>query len=295
MTRNSRGARRRAHSVACAAVVLSALSLLAVRFWVASMEAELRAVEGHVLETVRVAVALRDLHPAVPIAADDVGAMEIPVRALPLVRSADGGLGIADVFWGPELAVGHQPVERVLAGEILRVGRMADPRNGRGLNQALPIGMRAMSLPVRDAAAVGGHLMPGSLVDVIVHTDVEGGTRTETIEQAVFVVAVNGFANHGLRAAPSEGRVHPSVTEVVTPLQAARLAHAKHTGRLHLTLRGGDDVADRTLPGLASIVRPRFPKRMPGPLPVGSPDTIWWIRGPVAVQEPVPEPATPRR
>lgn len=79
-----------------------------------------------------VVVAARDLHPGVPIAADDVMVVLVP-DAFP----APAAVSSAEV-------VGRAPWERILANEAVSARRLADPPRGQGLNARAPRGGAAL-------------------------------------------------------------------------------------------------------------------------------------------------------
>lgn len=168
-----------------------------------------------------VVIAARDLHSGVTITEDDLYAVAIAPRYLP-----------EGAFLDPVAVVGRVPSERILANEPVRAERLADPESGTGLNGLLPRGMRALSVSVRDGAALSGFLRPGNLVDVLVTSPPEvpdAHPRTEKLLEAIAVLRVD----RGVRA---EGRP-PAVTLLVTRAEAERIAHAERVGDIVLSLR----------------------------------------------------------
>lgn len=224
----------RALTFAAMAGVTGILALAAIHATVQGYERALldaRRTEDKVL----VVVAARDLHQGVPVEESDLYAVQMPHRYVP-----DG------VFLSPDALVGRIPKERILANELVRGARLAQPESGDGLNAVIPRGLRGISVDVTDGAAVSGHIGPASYVDVLVTIDREGGAtaRTETVLQSLYVLGVNGRTTsvEEARRSGRRGPVRSSVTLLVTPQQAEQLAYAENQGRLVLSLRNPEDV-----------------------------------------------------
>lgn len=137
------------------------------------------------------------------------------------------------------------------------------------LAMRVPEGKRAVSIDTNAEIAVAGLLRPGNLVDVqvvypgadaITGARLEGRSRTETLLQAVQVLAV-GETVLGTEAqgGMGTGATAPArtVTLALTPEEVAAFSLAKNTGVLMLSLRNPDD--DSLVSGieLASDVMPR--------------------------------------
>ena len=185
-------------------------------------------------DTVMVMVAARDLYPGVTIHQDDLVALEIPPRFLP------GG-----VYLTPEHVVGQRPRERILTNEFIRAGRLANPESGEGLNAIIPRQMRAISIKVKDGAALSGFLDPGNYVDIIVTTSPDDGRgtknpETHTILQSMFVLAVNNLTQRGAVETGRDGSLR-TVTLMATADQAKALAYAEQVGEIMLSLRNDLD------------------------------------------------------
>lgn len=180
-------------------------------------------------DTVMVMVAARDLYPGVAIEEADLVAVEMPPRFVP------GG-----AFLTPEHVIGQRPRERVLANELVRADRLSTPELGLGLNAIVPRQQRAISVEIGNGEAVAGFLEPGDMVDMLVtledvSQDALGGTTvTETLLQEVFVLAVNDRASKGTADDASK---RDTVTFLVAPQDAEKVAHAERIGELRLSLR----------------------------------------------------------
>ena len=224
-------------------------------------------------DTVMVIVAARDLYQGVTITEEDLYAVQIPPRFLP-----------EGIFLSPEHVVGRIPRERILANEFVRADRLADPESGVGLNAVIPRGMRAISVNIKDGAALSGFLNPGNYVDVLVTIEPDpesnkGGKEvepeTKTLLQAVFVLGVNSrMQRDNAEDIEQRGPQKPSVTLLVTADDAEKVAHAENMGDIRLSLRNDLDV--------------NFAENLPG-VDVGA------LRGKLKVVAPVRRKAAPKK
>jgi pilus assembly protein CpaB len=199
-------------------------------------------------ETVLVIVAARDLYQGIPITEEDLYAVAIPPRFLP-----------EDVFLSPEHVVGRVPRERILANEMVRGDRLANPESGTGLHVVIPRGLRGISLDLADGRALAGMLSPGNYVDILVTMipdKVGAKSTTRTLHQAIFVLGVDARMGDETReqALDRRGKQRPTVTLLASPDQAEQLALAHTLGDLTLTLRNDGDVdVDRDLGGGVTV------------------------------------------
>ncbi len=183
-----------------------------------------------------VAVAAHELHVGTTIRSDDLTVRSVHRSQLPA-----GALS-------PREARGRVIDVQVPRGAFVGGGNLA-PRNRTGLNGAIPPGMRALRIVVRDA------LRPpvGSGVDVLVTFDAGGGG---TSGEAPTVTAARGVLVLGTDDAPAAvetGTVQRSspgssggalgVTLLVTEADAPRLAFAAATGVVTLALVPPEDAA----------------------------------------------------
>jgi Flp pilus assembly protein CpaB len=118
------------------------------------------------------------------------------------------------------------------------------PRTRRGLDGAIPRGMRALRIVVRDSL----HPLPGSAVDVLVTFDAGTSDTAERTESTA--VAARGVLVLGTDDAPASvdaGGTAASgglgVTLLVTEDEAERLANASATGIVTLALVPPEDAA----------------------------------------------------
>ena len=184
-----------------------------------------------------VVVAARDIDATHPLVADDLAIMSIPADAVP-----PGALAQADV------AVGKHPKAPLWRGQLVLGPALSDDAASFHTGLALPLGMRAVALPVSSAAqAMGGAIVPGARVDVIavpVAGRAPGGRATELLLQGAIVLDVRSESGSAYGAASSKG-ASSSLTErmgsvviAIDPLDEVRFADRIATSMFVLTLAG---------------------------------------------------------
>lgn len=174
---------------------------------------------------VTVVRAARDLPSGTTIATDHLARHELPEGWLP-----------DEAYRSAEELVGRRVAERILAGELVREERLADPDDG--LQQALAWGRaRLLRLPVRADQAAALQTTP-ALVDVLAACTGPTGVQVATLAQRIPVVTPAWV--------PPDAPVHdlrtdeatPSLPVVATPSVAERLVHAARTCTLGLAVVG---------------------------------------------------------
>jgi pilus assembly protein CpaB len=153
----------------------------------------------------------------------------------------------------------------VLAGQPLVDASLYGVGEMPTLSEQLPAGFRAVTIEVESSRALGGVLVPESIVDVLLTVGNEqealGGGRTLTLVESVKVLATD---QQRFKAEERLGQNLRSVTIAVRPREANKLVLAQRHGTLSLALRssaGDDQVALntqnsidlRTLLGLENI------------------------------------------
>jgi Flp pilus assembly protein RcpC/CpaB len=140
---------------------------------------------------------------------------------------------------GPATEQEHRlaEVERKL-DQLLLTQSPGRAKQGSGRATSLiPVGMRAFTIAMPSVASgVAGLILPGNRLDVLLTSQGKSGLLTTTLMQNVKILAVDSRIE-----ALAESRVGPkltSVTLLVTPEQATKLALGQSTGTLHLSLRG---------------------------------------------------------
>lgn len=114
-----------------------------------------------------------------------------------------------------------------------------------GLSAAITPGKRALTVKVNEVIGVAGFAMPGSLVDVLVHTQTEADRQardaslSKIVLERILVLAVAQDAGRETTAP----RVTGAVTLEVTPEEAEKLDLARSVGTLSLVLRNPADAS----------------------------------------------------
>ena len=115
---------------------------------------------------------------------------------------------------------------------------------GGGLSMMVRPDMRASSVTVNLVSSVSGFVVPGDRVDVLVTIDRNGvgmqTATTQTILQNIEVLAA------GVKTESKDQENKPNtdlqtVTLLVDPPSAEKMALAMHEGKIHLTLRNPED------------------------------------------------------
>jgi pilus assembly protein CpaB len=138
------------------------------------------------------------------------------------------------------------------AGEQIQSNKFG--RSGESLGGFLEPGSRAYTLPVEEAAGVGGLLNPGDRVDLLVKGAWGAREATAFLYQNLRVLAVGGRSSAGPRtpgedSSGPESGAYSHVTLAVSPEQAEILFFLEGRSSLHLTLRAaGDDERIRLPP-----------------------------------------------
>lgn len=137
----------------------------------------------------------------------------------------------------------------ITVGEPILATKLAPTGSGGGVPGLIPAGMRAFTVAVNVVSGVGGFILPGTRVDVLATVSPNGtknGTTTRTILQNVEVLAVDQTFNKN----NDDPVVVKSVTLVVSPDEAEKLALASNEGKLQLVLRNGTDLERRDTDGV---------------------------------------------
>jgi pilus assembly protein CpaB len=132
-------------------------------------------------------------------------------------------------------------------GEPLLEAKLAPKGTKGGLSAVIDSGKRAITVKVNEVVGVAGFALPGSFVDVMVHTTMDeqsrnpnrGSAVSKIVLERILVLAV---AQEATRDA-TKPRVVNAVTLEVTPEQAELLDVARSVGSLSLVLRNQVDQA----------------------------------------------------
>ena len=184
-----------------------------------------------------VVVAARDVDATHPLAADDLVVVSMPADAVP-----QGALGETAG------AVGKLPRAPLWRGQVVLAPALSEQAASFHTGLALPTGMRAVALPVANAAqAVGGAIVPGARVDVIavpVAGRAPAGRTAELLLQAAMVLDVRSETGSPFGAVVSKATVATlgerigSVVVAIDPLEEVRFADRIATSTFVLALAG---------------------------------------------------------
>lgn len=166
-------------------------------------------------QRVDVVVAARDVDPPRPL-----GAADLAVRSVSADLSPEGALAAIDD------AIGRTPSTPLLRGQLVLRRALADDAPAFGSGISLPLGMRAIALPVTAAEAVGGTVRPGATVDVLA-VPIQGRApperATELLASGVLVLDVRSESGASLTetAATPLGVAGDRIGSVVIAVRAS--------------------------------------------------------------------------
>lgn len=202
---------------------------------------------------VPVVVATRDL-----LAGEVIGPEDVLVRAVPAEARHPQALS------SPEEAVGKVVRVPLLGGEPVLRGKLAETPLPAGAAARIPTGKRALGVRVDEVVAAGGILRPGDRVDVVAVFDKQtyGKDAAVLLLQNTVVLAVGGETEVSLagkgevtpplekkEVSPAKGVAFPrTVTLLLTPEEAERVALAEKVGTLRLLVRAPGDQGVMELP-----------------------------------------------
>jgi pilus assembly protein CpaB len=178
-------------------------------------------------ETRPVVVATKDMTFGTLLKDEHLKLVEFPASSVP-----PNSYGAIDSVMSQTTKVFVAEGEPILASKLSAIGG--------GLSVRVSENMRAMSLDVNDVTGVSGFVLPGDRVDVLVTVDNAAGSNvavTETILQDLEVLAAGAKTE-------TKGNHHitvQTVTLLVDPNGAEKLALGVHQGKVHLALRNPVD------------------------------------------------------
>ena len=143
-------------------------------------------------------------------------------------------------FTSMDQVLGRVTVVQLLEGQAITSTLLAPRGMGPGLQAAVPLGMRAVTVEINEMTGVAGYLVPGCHVDVIqtLRDDKTGQPTARTLAQNVKITAVG--QRHNPQDGDGGGR---SITLLVTPPQAELMELCSTIGRPRFVLRNGNDLA----------------------------------------------------
>jgi len=155
------------------------------------------------------------------------------VKEYPVSLAPKNPVGDLDKVKGKKLN------KNVVDGYALTESDLLDKAQQSVADQLLP-GQRATAIKVDARSLAGGFVFPGSRVDVLMTSKVNGRGTSKTILQHVLVLAVDA---QNERNAEQKNLIGNTVTVAANPQEAARLALAGSLGELTLQVKGAGDTA----------------------------------------------------
>ena len=177
---------------------------------------------------IKVIVATRELHPG-----DIMNPGNLAIREVPngFVHSSVYRENAADSL------VGRKLIQSVGAGEAILSSFVAS-RKGGGFSHLVEEGKRALTFPVDIVSSMSGLLRPGDHIDLLFTVQSNNNPVTVPLLKDVNILATgdiiddNGMLN--------EMGNYQTITLSVSPLDAAKITHAKEAGTLTVMLRSAD-------------------------------------------------------
>ncbi len=145
--------------------------------------------------------------------------------------------------------IGRVANTSIAEGEPVLETKLAPEGSASGFSSLIPPGMRAMTVEVNVSSGVSGFILPNARVDVLVtiKTGMSASqSATRIILEDIQVLAVD----QEYQNSKDDPMTVQSVTLLVSPQQAEKLALASTEGKLRLTLRNTSDRASNKTGGV---------------------------------------------
>jgi pilus assembly protein CpaB len=190
----------------------------------------------------KVLVARKPLPVGAMVDAESFGYQPWPAELVQQAYYTEGGPD-AD----PAKMIGMVVRNPITAGQPVTRGTLVGPQDRGFLAAALTPGMRAVTVPVSDIAAVAGFVFPGDRVDMVLTQTVPGGGDgpplkvSETIIRNLRVLATGQVTDRKGEDGKPIVASFGNVTFEVTPKIAEKIAVAQNLGALSLALRSMAD------------------------------------------------------
>ncbi|MCP4071657.1 MAG: Flp pilus assembly protein CpaB [Hyphomicrobiales bacterium] len=216
------------------AVIFGAMSIFVADVWLdASSNARPVAqkvvkIEAPAIKYATIVAAAKPLRYGDKITAEDLVEIPWPEDKLPAGAYKNINQAVSD---GERLVL--TPIE---VNELLLLSKLSGKDGRAALSNKLSSGMRAVTIPVDDVSGVAGFITPGDRVDIVLIRSGET-MSADVILQNVKVITVDQAADERNTSA----KVANAITLEVTSEEAKKLALAKATGKLSLTLRAAGD------------------------------------------------------
>ncbi|MBD3385129.1 Flp pilus assembly protein CpaB [candidate division KSB1 bacterium] len=184
--------------------------------------------EENTVEMMEITVARMDLPIGRVIGENEIKMVEWPKDNLPL-----------GAFYNQADIMNRVLKSEIFEGEPILESKLAPVGSLGGLSSLIPPGMRALTVQVNDYSGVGGFILPNTRVDVLitVSTRDREDARAKVILENIKVLATDQtFIRKG-----DDPKLMQTVTLLVTPEEAEKLALANEEGNLQLSLRNNAD------------------------------------------------------
>ncbi len=155
-------------------------------------------------------------------------------------------------FESVDKLIGRVVLNSMAAREVLTEGKLAPEGTTGGLAAVIPEGYRAMTVRVDEVVGVSGFITPGTLVDIVVTMAPASDTANRDTISKIVLQNIKVLASGQNIDKPKDDREAAavrSVTLLVSPEQAEKLALASSEGRLQLVMRNSVDQQDEQTPG----------------------------------------------
>lgn len=218
------------------AILIGAVATFSIYAYLEKKKKEMKPVSS--VQTTSVIAALLPLSIGTEIQERDLRIIEWPADLVP-----------PGTFTDVTKVIGRVVKMEIAENETIMEAKLAPSGSQEGFSSLIPPGMRAMTVQVTVYTGVGGFILPNANVDVMV-TVSPSGDRTESstriILENVKVLAVD----QTFKTDDSDPVKSQSVTLLVTPSQAEKLALASTEGKLLLMLRNASDQAPTATTGV---------------------------------------------
>jgi len=155
-----------------------------------------------------------------------------------MIRAADWPADLVSegTFAAIDSAIGRVVRTDVYTGEAILESKLAPRGSTGGFLGLIPPGMRAMTVAVNVVSGVSGFILPHTRVDVLV--TVSPSTKKEEATTRIILEDIEVLAvDQTFRKGDEDPVTVQSVTLLVSPEQAEKLALGSNEGKLQLTLR----------------------------------------------------------
>jgi pilus assembly protein CpaB len=196
---------------------------------------------------------------------------QIDATALSII-SWPAGVLPEGAFRDPKELEGRVLKTAMARGEPILESRLAPKGTKGGLSAVIGAGKRAITVRVNEVVGVAGFALPGSFVDVMVHTTLDDKHRnasaiSKIVLERILVLAVAQEASRD----DTKPKVVNAVTLEVTPEEAEMLDVARSVGNLSLVLRNQIDKDPTKTTGMGKAdlfhAQPAPPAPTPAPEP----------------------------